>query len=293
MHQIKPILAGVLCTICLLSPALSQAMEFRIFFQPELKLNVVVGEGEIKNGDADRFLSIAKLAHRDREGHVILVLDSPGGSVQAAFQLVAAMDKVGVFTIVPDNAKCASACASVVFASGIRRDVVGTGVLGFHSCYQSDGRTVTESSLCNEVIAENAIRRGLAHASVSLFVDEYGARKMAWVGRDVACTMLPGLCRPTLITTQESAHGSSGPSFECKMAKSVQENLICRDSELAKLDNEMANAYAQRRRSAQAPQELKTEQLAWLRYSRNVCDDKDCLIRSYKLRIKELAKPVQ
>lgn len=75
------------------------AMEFRIYRQPELNQNVVIGEGPIRQGDAEKFTAIAKKADRDSEGHITFVLNSPGGSVDAAFKLVDAMDKIGVFTI--------------------------------------------------------------------------------------------------------------------------------------------------------------------------------------------------
>ncbi len=94
------------------SPA--HGMDFRTFFQPQLKETVIIGEGPTIDGDAERFLAIVPLATRDKYGNVTLVLNSPGGSVAAAFALVNAMDQVEVSTIVPDNALCASACASIV-----------------------------------------------------------------------------------------------------------------------------------------------------------------------------------
>lgn len=50
------------------------AMEFRLYFQPELKINVLIAEGAIVAGDADKFLAIVPKADRDAEGHVVLVL---------------------------------------------------------------------------------------------------------------------------------------------------------------------------------------------------------------------------
>jgi hypothetical protein len=106
-------------------PGVAPGMDFKIYYQPQLELKMIIGEGKIQEGDAEKFLAFAKMADRDDEGIVALVLDSPGGNVEAAFRVVDAMDKVRVYTTVPDNARCASACASILFASGERRSVVG------------------------------------------------------------------------------------------------------------------------------------------------------------------------
>ena len=52
-----------------------------------------------------------------------------GGNVEAAFRLIDVMDKIRVYTVVPDNAQCASACASILFVSGERRGILGSGRL--------------------------------------------------------------------------------------------------------------------------------------------------------------------
>jgi uncharacterized protein YecT (DUF1311 family) len=224
------------------------------------------------------------------EGLVTLVLNSPGGNVEAAFRVVDAMDKVRVYTTVPDDARCASACASILFASGERRSVVGTGLLGFHSCYRRDGRTYAKDSLCNEIIAANAMQRGVSHAGINRFVKQYGARDMAWVGRDVACKSLQGLCKPGLLEVQHGTKAALMHSFDCSKLISVQAQLICGDAELADVDNTLARVYDQKIKVSANKTQLKADQRAWLRNSRNVCGDKACLLRSYRLRIDELKR---
>jgi ATP-dependent protease ClpP protease subunit len=279
-----------LCFTMLVFPCVAQGMDFRIYYQPELKLKMVIGEGKIQAGDAQKFLSFAKLADRDGEGLVNFVLNSPGGNVEAAFRIVDAMDKVRVYTTVPDNASCASACASILFASGERRSVVGTGLLGFHSCYRRDGRTYTEDSLCNEIIAANAMQRGVSQAGINRFVKQYGAREMAWVGRDVACKSLQGLCKPGLLETQYGAKAALMHSFDCSKLISVQAQLVCGDAELARVDKTMAEIYFQKLKTSVDKTRVRADQRAWLRNSRNVCGDKVCLLRSYQLRIDELKR---
>ncbi|WP_233873407.1 lysozyme inhibitor LprI family protein [Paraburkholderia adhaesiva] len=200
------------------------------------------------------------------------------------------MDKVRVYATVPDNAKCASACASIVFASGERRSIVGSGLLGFHSCYKRDGKTYTEDSLCNEIIAANAMQRGVSHAGINRFVKQYGARDMAWVGRDTACTSLQGLCKPGALESQSVMKAALSESFDCSKLMSVQAQLICGDAELTRVDQELAEIYSQKSKSATNKSKLREDQRAWLRNSRNVCSDKACLQRSYRLRIDELKR---
>ncbi|MPW21957.1 DUF1311 domain-containing protein [Paraburkholderia sp. CNPSo 3157] len=274
----------------LMFPGLALGMDFRIYYQPQLELRMVIGEGRIQDGDAEKFLAVAKMADRDDEGLVALVLSSPGGNVEAAFRVVDAMDRVRVYTTVPDNAKCASACASILFASGERRSVVGTGLLGFHSCYRRDGRTYAEDSLCNEIIAANAMQRGVSHEGINRFVKQYGAQEMAWVGRDVACKSLQGLCKPGLLETQDKTKAALMHSFDCSKLISVQAQLICGDAELARVDQTLAEIYHQKLKVAANKTRLRADQRAWLRNSRNVCGDKVCLLRSYRLRIDELKR---
>ncbi|MEX3931742.1 lysozyme inhibitor LprI family protein [Paraburkholderia phymatum] len=279
-----------LCFPVLMFPGLALGMEFRIYYQPQLELKMIIGEGKVQEGDAEKFLAVAKMADRDEEGLVVLVLNSLGGNVEAAFRVVDAMDKVRVYTTVPDNAKCASACASILFASGERRSVVGAGLLGFHSCYRRDGRTYAEDSLCNEIIAANAMQRGVSHAAINRFVKQYGAQDMAWVGRNVACKSLQGLCKPGLLETRYETKAALMHSLDCSNLISVQAQLVCGDAELSRVDKTLAELYHRKIKESANKTRLRADQRAWLRNSRNVCGDKVCLLRSYRLRIDELKR---
>ena len=272
----------------LMSPGGVMGMEFRIYHQPQLDLKMIIGEGKIQDGDADRFLAVARMAGRDGEGLVPLVLNSPGGNVEAAFRMVDAMDKVRVYTAVPDNARCASACASILFASGERRSVVGTGQLGFHSCYRRNGKTITEDSLCNEVIAANAMQRGVSHAAINQFVKQYGAQDMAWIHPNVACRSLQGLCKAGLLETRSESKPALMRSFACSQLISVPAQLICGDAELASADQALAGLYEQKLSASANKARLRADQRDWLRGSRNLCSDKACLLRSYRLRMDAL-----
>ena len=68
-------------------------MMFRILWDPEDKSNVIVGEGQIQEGDKERLEKVIPLAGRDRYGNIPLYLNSPGGSVKAAFEIIELMDR--------------------------------------------------------------------------------------------------------------------------------------------------------------------------------------------------------
>lgn len=184
----------VLLVLLLFFPSLSEAMDFRIFFQPELKQNVIVADGYIADGDDKKFLSILNKANKDNKGYITLVLNSLGGSVKAAFELVKVMDQTKVYAVVPQNALCASACASIVFVSAERHMVVGDGRLGFHTCYKIKSGEAEPSAICNELVAQNAVERGTNYAAVDLFNADFGPDRMAWLDKELACII--GLCKP-------------------------------------------------------------------------------------------------
>jgi ATP-dependent protease ClpP protease subunit/uncharacterized protein YecT (DUF1311 family) len=281
-------LLSLLGVALLMFPIVADAMDFRIYYQPQLKLKMVIADGTVKEGDADKLRAIARRADRDKEGLVPLVLDSPGGNVEAAFRMVDVMDRLRVYTIVPDDAKCASACASILFASGERRSILGSGLLGFHSCYRRDGGAYAADSLCNEIIAANAMQRGVTHASINRFVEQYGAKEMAWVGRAIACTSMQGLCKPGLLETQSKNRTALKGSLDCGKLVSVQAQLVCSDPEVALIDQKVTTLYNQKLDASSSKTRLQAGQRAWLRDARNACRDKACLMRTYERRIDEL-----
>jgi hypothetical protein len=75
-------------------------------------------------------------------------------------------------------------------------------------------------------------------------------------------------------------------SFDCRLARTSVEHMICADPELGELDLQMASAYAQRRQEQAGS---GSEQLAWIS-ARNNCTDRSCLSRAYQVRIAQLSE---
>jgi hypothetical protein len=163
-----------LCVVGLFAPAM--AMDFSVVRMPD-GLRVVLANGEIIAGDADRLRVALQSADRDKFGNKNIALNSPGGSVEAALSIVKVMDQDRVTTIVPPKLICASACASIVFLAGVQRVVLDGGVLGMHTC-SSGGEP---SALCNDIIGQTAFEHGTPYGSVAAFMKYTGPKSMLWL----------------------------------------------------------------------------------------------------------------
>jgi uncharacterized protein len=80
---------------------------------------------------------------------------------------------------------------------------------------------------------------------------------------------------------------TSAASFDCKLAQSKVETMICADSGLSKLDEQLDAVYTQMRKNSSDQRAEKTMQIAWLK-ARNTCADLACIQRLYASRIAEL-----
>lgn len=88
----------------------------------------------------------------------------------------------GRFTPSPDGARCASACASIVFIAGKTRTVEDRGSLGQHSC--SRGGVPDEA--CNKAISRHAVKHGVSHGSIAAFVTYVAPESILWSSREDA-----------------------------------------------------------------------------------------------------------
>lgn len=79
------------------------------------------------------------------------------------------------------------------------------------------------------------------------------------------------------------------PSFSCARVSSVQERLICDDSELAELDVNLNQAYVHAKTKIADESLFKEEQKIWLHTVRDSCQDKNCLKEVMNQRIFELS----
>ncbi|MCC6932705.1 MAG: DUF1311 domain-containing protein [Deltaproteobacteria bacterium] len=73
-------------------------------------------------------------------------------------------------------------------------------------------------------------------------------------------------------------------SFDCRYASSLVENLICTNTELSDLDEQMTNAY-HNIINILGSNSIKENQRNWITTQRNKCDSTNCLISIYRARI--------
>ncbi|MBY6162681.1 hypothetical protein KUV73_17475 [Mameliella alba] len=135
--------------------------------------------GIIENGDLAKLQAVVDKAETFPHGLPVLLLDSPGGSVGEAMRISEFFDTTPFHTVIPDGARCASACASLVFIGGQIKTVEHFGSLGQHSC-SKDGQPVPE---CNEILAQHAIAHGVSHGSVAAFVTYTPPDELLWFSR--------------------------------------------------------------------------------------------------------------
>lgn len=83
------------------------------------------------------------------------------------------------------------------------------------------------------------------------------------------------------------AHPSQAASFDCAKAETAVEKMICADPELSKMDETLAERYAEAHAQAAAVdvESIRSEQRAWLRDNPAACPDLACLKSAYALRI--------
>jgi uncharacterized protein len=77
--------------------------------------------------------------------------------------------------------------------------------------------------------------------------------------------------------------------FDCKVAIGMVENLVCRDAELSKLDDQLATSYQSALKATKDRKLLEMQQKSWLLEIRNRCWNPMCLISRYKERIEQLS----
>ncbi|MGO1491162.1 MAG: lysozyme inhibitor LprI family protein, partial [Psychrobacter sp.] len=74
---------------------------------------------------------------------------------------------------------------------------------------------------------------------------------------------------------------TSAASFDCTKASTWVETSICSDAELSDLDEKMAQQYKSELAET-TTNDIRHAQQTWLKFQRNTCKSKECLLREYK-----------
>jgi len=81
-------------------------------------------------------------------------------------------------------------------------------------------------------------------------------------------------------------------SFNCAKATTSIEKMICSNTQLSDLDELLVVSYKKAMARTQDKQSFKSEQQQWLKFTRNICQDVECLKDAYTIRISELNEKV-
>ncbi len=77
-------------------------------------------------------------------------------------------------------------------------------------------------------------------------------------------------------------------SFNCQLAVTNVEKMICIDTQLSQMDKDLASLYTEALHNVVDPELQKQQQRGWLRKTRNLCTDVPCLMGAYTNRMTEL-----
>lgn len=96
------------------------------------------------------------------------------------------------------------------------------------------------------------------------------------------------LTEATQQTSSLDASSNIKASFDCTKASSSVEIMICGNDELAALDNELAETYANSLRCTQDPVTVKKSQREWITNERDVCQDSGCVNSAMNRQLTQL-----
>ena len=91
-----------------------------------------------------------------------------------------------------------------------------------------------------------------------------------------------------IVTFACFAYNANSASFDCSKASSPLEKAICSNPNLSALDDQMAQAYKDARAKSSNQDQLKSDQIAWIKGARQCASDLACIEKSYKERLAAL-----
>jgi uncharacterized protein YecT (DUF1311 family) len=293
------------CLLCSSIPVLGLNIEnYKVSGSSETYLHLA---GSIVEGDYDRLLTHIKITPPSIG---ILEINSTGGNVLEVIKISKLIEKKQYSIYV--RGVCASACSQIIYPSGFTSEVLPGGKLGFHSCYNSIAKN--SNHICNNDIANLAVKRGYPYGMIDFTARKYGADDMFWLGHIGArCfgwhqslnekkPIFTG--KPCIdvyiyldLNNKETSRKYEA-SFDCKKVGNKIERVICDDEELAHVDRLLGLVYdfARKKSNIKKRKKLLYEQRLWIMNRNRECNkleksDKKlsiCIYESIEKRIYKL-----
>ncbi|WP_370157751.1 hypothetical protein [Bradyrhizobium yuanmingense] len=176
-------------------------MELHI--RPLGELTLIELSGDIEKGDADLFAE-----RTTKVSKAVVALRSDGGSLIAGIGMGELVRSKGFATLVPANARCASACA-LVWLGGTRRYMSPEARIGFHAAYDGNGN---ETGIGNAILGAYVNKLGLSYSAV-IYITQASPTSMTWLTAEEAKKneIDLTLTEPTS-TTSSNSESESAPS---------------------------------------------------------------------------------
>ena len=314
------LVAGLAATLCA-TPVAAETTRYGAIVHDDALAHVLTLDREITRATLRDF-ETALEAHRPS----LLVLDSPGGRINASLAVARAVRKAGLDTVVPQGAECASACA-FLFIAGTRREARGR--LGVHQFTsdldRSEPINATEADT-QDTVADILATLSAFDAPAELFVAMFATpnHSMHWFTRaelsesglttgDRFDNDLNAWSKLRLASRDRDRDGDRasdpadtpadiaglpardaprvvGPSFDCATATGATDRLVCGDARLAMLDLALGVRVDRlaRQMTPMSAAKFRLEHLAWSMGRDDCGDDALCLERAYSYRLKKL-----
>jgi hypothetical protein len=137
-------------------------------------LAVITIVGPLKLTDGDAFANV--VSSRDS---ALIVFNSDGGNLLAGLRIGQLIRIRQFATLVPDSARCASACA-IAWLGGTKRFMQSTALIGFHAAFLIENGIVTETGAGNALVGAYLSRLGLSDAAI-LYIEKAHPDQINWL----------------------------------------------------------------------------------------------------------------
>lgn len=137
-------------------------------------LAVITVTGAIRLADGDRFATVAS-AHNG----ALVAFSSDGGNLLAGLRIGQLIRLRHFVTLVPDGARCASACA-IAWLGGVQRFMQPTALIGFHAAFSMENGVATETGAGNALVGAYLSRLGLSDAAI-LYIEQAHPNQITWL----------------------------------------------------------------------------------------------------------------
>jgi hypothetical protein len=159
---------------CLALPAFGQADAAKL---STIKLDkgwTIVVTGEIERGDGAKFRSEAS-----KYDDVLILLESPGGSLADAIDIGETIRLKGYSTAVINGSECNSACA-LIWLAGTPHALSRSGRIGFHAAYSDRSGSVQESGVANAMVGRYLTLLNLPEKAI-IFATSSPPSELSWL----------------------------------------------------------------------------------------------------------------